>query len=197
MKNKFFILTFILSIFFNQNLYAFEKKAENFINETTNNAKKIILDQNLNKSDKKKNLEKLAQDAVDIEGLAKYTLGEERKRLNEKQLKEYVNIFKVFFTKNLTSKLTDYSDQKVQVTGSKKISDNYVLVNSKIISEKDKQEILVDWRVFLIDSKLVIRDLVVEGLSLARTQREEFASIIANKGFSGLIQNLKEYITKN
>ena len=80
MKNKFFILTFILSIFFNQNLYAFEKKAENFINETINNAKKIILDQNLNKSDKKKNLEKLAQDAVDIEGLAKYTLGEERKR---------------------------------------------------------------------------------------------------------------------
>jgi alkyl hydroperoxide reductase subunit AhpC len=99
--------------------------------------------------------------------------------------------------KNLSSKLTDYSDQKVQVTGSKKISDNYVLVNSKIISEKDKQEILVDWRVFLVDNKLVIRDLVVEGLSLARTQREEFASIVANKGFSGLIQNLKDYIAKN
>jgi len=197
MKNKFFILTLIFTLFFSQNLFAFEKKAENFINETTSNAKKIILDKNLNKADKKKQLEKLALDSVDVEGLAKYTLGEERKKLNETQLKEYVNTFKVFFTKNLSSKLTDYSDQKVQVTGSKKISDNYVLVNSKIISEKDKQEILVDWRVFLIDNKLVIRDLVVEGLSLARTQREEFASIVANKGFSGLIQNLKDYIAKN
>ena len=197
MKNKFFILTLIVSLFFSQNLFAFEKKAENFINTTTSNAKKIILDKNINKADKKKQLEKLTLDSVDVEGLAKYTLGEERKKLNETQLKEYVNTFKVFFTKNLSSKLTDYSDQKVQVIGSKKISDNYVLVNSKIISEKDKQEILVDWRVFLVDNKLVIRDLVVEGLSLARTQREEFASIVANKGFSGLIQNLKEYIAKN
>ena len=197
MKNKFFIFTIIVSLFFNQNLFAFEKKAENFISNTTSNAKKIILDNTLNKVDKKKQLEQLALNSVDVEGLAKYTLGEERKKINEKQLKEYVDIFTIFFTKNLSSKLTDYSDQEVQVTGSKKISDNYVLVNSKIISKKDKQEILVDWRVFLINNKLVIRDLVVEGLSLARTQREEFASIVANKGFAGLIQNLQEYINKN
>ena len=174
-----------------------KKKAENFISNTTSNAKKIILDSTLNKVDKKKQLEQLALYSVDVEGLAKYTLGEERKKISEKQLKEYVDTFAIFFTKNLSSKLTDYSDQEVQVTGSKKISDNYVLVNSKIISKKDKQEILVDWRVFLINNKLVIRDLVVEGLSLARTQREEFASIVANKGFAGLIQNLQEYINKN
>ena len=197
MKNKFFIFTIIVSLFFNQNLFAFEKKAENFISNTTSNAKKIILDSALNKVDKKKQLEQLALNSVDVEGLAKYTLGEERKKISEKQLKEYVDTFAIFFTKNLSSKLTDYSDQEVQVTGSKKISDNYVLVNSKIISKKDKQEILVDWRVFLINNKLVIRDLVVEGLSLARTQREEFASIVANKGFAGLIQNLQEYINKN
>jgi len=197
MKNKFFIFTIIVSLFFSQNLFAFEKKAENFISNTTSNAKKIILDNTLNKVDKKKQLEQLALNSVDVEGLAKYTLGEERKKISEKQLKEYVDIFTIFFTKNLSSKLTDYSDQEVQVTGSKKISDNYVLVNSKIISKKDKQEILVDWRVFLINNKLVIRDLVVEGLSLARTQREEFASIVANKGFAGLIQNLQEYINKN
>jgi len=197
MKNKFFIFTIIVSLFFNQNLFAFEKKAENFISNTTSNAKKIILDNTLNKVDKKKQLEQLALNSVDVEGLAKYTLGEERKKISEKQLKEYVDTFAIFFTKNLSSKLTDYSDQEVQVTGSKKISDNYVLVNSKIISKKDKQEILVDWRVFLINNKLVIRDLVVEGLSLARTQREEFASIVANKGFAGLIQNLQEYINKN
>ena len=99
--------------------------------------------------------------------------------------------------KNLSDKLKDYSDQEVKITGSKKISNNYVLVNSKIVSVKDKQEILVDWRVFLIDNKLVIRDLVVEGLSLARTQREEFASIISNKGFENLIKTLQEYISKN
>ena len=81
--------------------------------------------------------------------------------------------------------------------GSKKISDNYVLVNSKILSSKNKLEILVDWRVFLINEKLIIRDLVVEGLSLARTQREEFGSIIANKGFDALIQSQKDYIAKN
>ncbi len=85
----------------------------------------------------------------------------------------------------------------MKVVGSKKISENYVLVDSKIVSIKDKQEISVEWRVFLIDNKLIIRDLVVEGLSLARTQREEFSSIIANKGFAALIQSLKEYISKN
>ena len=106
-------------------------------------------------------------------------------------------VFEVFFSKNLSNKLKDYSDQEVKITGSKKISDNYVLVNSKIVSLKDKQEIAVDWRVFLVDGNLIIRDLVVEGLSLARTQREEFASIIANKKFEGLIQSLNEYITNN
>ena len=197
MKKKFFIFTFLISLFISQNLLAFEKKAEDFINNTTNTAKKIILNNNLNKVDKKKQLEQLALSSVDVEGLAKYTLGEERKKITENQLKEYVDTFAIFFKKNLSSKLIDYSDQETQIIGSKKISDNYVLVNSKIISKKDKQEILVDWRVFLINNKLVIRDLVVEGLSLARTQREEFASIVANKGFAGLIQNLQEYINKN
>ena len=130
-------------------------------------------------------------------GLAKYTLGQERKNLSDKQISEFVSTFKVFFSKNLSNKLKDYSDQEVKVTGSKKISDNYVLVNSKIVSLKDKQEIAVNWRVFLVDGNLIIRDLVVEGLSLARTQREEFASIIANKKFEGLIQSLNEYIANN
>ena len=188
---------FIISFIFSQSVFAFEKDAENFVVKTTSDAKNIILDKSLNKEVKKKKLEDLALKVVDTEGLAKYTLGEERKKITEKQLSEYINIFKIFFSKNLSSKLNDYSDQEVNVFGSKKISENYVLVSSKIISKKDKQEIIVDWRVFLVNNKLVIRDLVVEGLSLARTQREEFASIIANKGFAGLIQNLQEYISKN
>ena len=191
------VLSFVLILFCSNISFAFEKNAENFILETTQNAKKIILDKTISDKDKRKQLEKLALNAVDVAGLAKYTLGQERKNLSDKQISEFVSTFKVFFSKNLSNKLKDYSDQEVKITGSKKISDNYVLVNSKIVSLKDKQEIAVDWRVFLVDGNLIIRDLVVEGLSLARTQREEFASIIANKKFEGLIQSLNEYISNN
>ena len=191
------VLSLALIVFFSNSSLAFEKNAENFILETTQNAKKIILDKAISDKDKRKQLEKLALNTVDVAGLAKYTLGQERKNLSDKQISQFVSTFKVFFSKNFSNKLKDYSDQEVKITGSKKISDNYVLVNSKIVSLKDKQEIAVDWRVFLVDGNLIIRDLVVEGLSLARTQREEFASIIANKKFEGLIQSLNEYITNN
>ena len=190
-------LSLTLIVFFINTSLAFEKNAENFITETTQNAKKIILDKDIGDKDKRKLLEKLALNTVDVTGLAKYTLGQERKNLSDKQISQFVSTFKIFFSKNLSNKLKDYSDQEVKVTGSKKISDNYVLVNSKIVSLKDKQEIAVDWRVFLVDGNLIIRDLVVEGLSLARTQREEFASIIANKKFEGLIQSLDKYIANN
>ena len=193
------IITFLFLIITicSTSVFAFEKKAETFVLETTKNAKSIILDSSLNENQKRTKLEKLALDAVDVAGLARYTLGEEAKNLSDKQISEFVNTFKIFFSKNISNKLKDYSDQNVNVVGSKKISENYVLVDSKIVSTKDKQEISVEWRVFLIDNKLIIRDLVVEGLSLARTQREEFSSIIANKGFAALIQSLKEYISKN
>ena len=193
------IITFLFLIITicSTSVFAFEKKAETFVLETTKNAKSIILDSSLNENQKKTKLEKLALDAVDVAGLARYTLGEEAKNLSDKQISEFVSTFKIFFSKNISNKLKDYSDQNVKVVGSKKISENYVLVDSKIISTKDKQEISVEWRVFLIDNKLIIRDLIVEGLSLARTQREEFSSIIANKSFAALIQSLKEYISKN
>ena len=193
------IITFLFLIITicSTSVFAFEKKAETFVLETTKNAKSIILDSSLNENQKRTKLEKLALDAVDVAGLARYTLGEEAKNLSDKQISEFVSTFKIFFSKNISNKLKDYSDQNVKVVGSKKISENYVLVDSKIVSTKDKQEISVEWRVFLIDNKLIIRDLVVEGLSLARTQREEFSTIIANKGFAALIQSLKEYISKN
>jgi len=193
------VIIFFISILINlsSNAYSFEKNAESFILKTTSDAKKIILDININEKEKGKKLEELTLSSVDVVGLAKYTLGEEVKKLNNKQISLYIDTFKIFFSKNISNKLKDYSDQTVRILGSKKISDNYVLVNSKIISSKDKLEILVDWRVFLVDNKLIIRDLVVEGLSLARTQREEFASIIASKGFDSLIQSLKDYIAKN
>ena len=197
LMKKIITFLFLIITICSTSVFAFEKKAETFVLETTKNAKSIILDSSLNENQKRTKLEKLALDAVDVAGLARYTLGEEAKNLSDKQISEFVSTFKIFFSKNISNKLKDYSDQNVKVVGSKKISENYVLVDSKIVSIKDKQEISVEWRVFLIDNKLIIRDLVVEGLSLARTQREEFSSIIANKGFAALIQSLKEYISKN
>ena len=194
---KYFIFLFFILINFPSNSFSFEKEAENFILKTTQEAKKIILDSSIKEIEKKKKLEELALNYVDVEGLAKYALGEEIKKISNDQLLKYVSTFKIFFSKNISNKLKDYSDQNVKILGSKKISENYVLVNSKIISLKDKQEIIVDWRVFLINNKLIIRDLVVEGLSLARTQKEEFASIIANRRIEGLIENLENFISKN
>ena len=197
MLRKIFFLNifFIIAITFNS--YSFEKEAEQLVQSTTDNAKKIILDSNIKINDKKKKIEAIALDVVDVDGLGRFTLGSSRKDLSESQLKKYTQIFRVFFAKNISSRLQNYSDQNIKVTGSKRISDNYVLVNSKMVSKKDNQEIKIDWRVFNINNKLVIRDLVVEGLSLAKTQREEFGSILASKGFDGLMANLNEFISKN
>ena len=197
MLRKFFFLNILFFIILSSNSYSFETEAEQLIQSTTDNAKKIILDSNIKINDKKKKIESIALEVVDVDGLGRFTLGSSRKDLNEIQLKKYTEIFRVFFAKNISSRLQNYSDQNIKVTGSKKISDNYVLVNSKMISKKDNQEIKIDWRVFNINNKLVIRDLVVEGLSLAKTQREEFGSILASKGFDGLMANLKDFISKN
>ena len=197
MLRKIFFLNifFIIAITFSS--YSFEKEAEQLVQSTTDNAKKIILDSNIKINDKKKKIEAIALDVVDVDGLGRFTLGSSRKDLSETQLKKYTEIFRVFFAKNISSRLQNYSDQNIKVTGSKKISDNYVLVNSKMTSKKDNQEIKIDWRVFNINNKLVIRDLVVEGLSLAKTQREEFNSILTSKGFNGLIASLNDFISKN
>jgi len=177
--------------------FAFEKDAENLVQQTTENAKKIIKDSSIKLEDKKKQIEKIALDVVDVDGLGRFCLGTEKQNLKKDQLDLYTKTFRIFFSKNISSRLQNYSDQNIKVSGSKKISDNYVLVNSKMTSIKESREVAIDWRVFNVGGKLVIRDLVVEGLSLAKTQREEFASILANKGFDGLISNLNDFISKN
>lgn len=194
-KVSFFNVIFLISLI--SFSFAFEKEAESLVQSTTDNAKKIILDNSIKLEEKKQKIENIALDVVDVDGLGRFTLGSSRESLNEEQLKLYTETFRTFFAKNISSRLQNYSDQDIKVTGSKKISDNYVLVSSKMISKKDNQEILIDWRVFYVNNKLVIRDLVVEGLSLAKTQREEFGSILASKGFNGLIDNLNEFISKN
>lgn len=194
------ILSFLkLSIFIliSSSAFAFEEDAKSFVQSTTDEAKKIILDKSIQLEDKKKSIEKIAINFVDVDGLGKFTLGSERKNLNKEQLDKYTKTFRVFFAKNISSRLQNYSDQDIKVIGSKQISDNYVMVSSKMVSKKEGQEIAVDWRVFKVNEKLVVRDLVVEGLSLAKTQRQEFSSILASKGFDGLIKTLDEFISKN
>ena len=197
MFKNIFILKILVLFFFISKVNAFESNAEQLIQSTTENAKAIILDNNIKIEEKKKKIEQIALKVVDVDGLSRFTLGSSKKDLNNEQLKIYTKTFRIFFAKNISSRLQNYSDQNIKVIGSKKINDNYVLVKSKMISKKDNQEIKIDWRVFKIKDKLVIRDLVVEGLSLAKTQREEFRSILISKGFDGLIASLNDFISKN
>ncbi len=197
MFKKFLFIKIILFCFVTSNLYSFEKDAEQLVQSTTDDAKEIILNKQIKNSEKKIKIEKIALKVVDVDGLSRFSLGSHRKNLSEKQLKEYTRVFRLFFAKNISSRLKNYSDQNIKVVGSKKINENYVMVKSKMTSKIDMQEIKIDWRVFKIKEKLVIRDLVIEGLSLAKTQREEFNSIFLSKGFEGLMSSLNDFISKN
>ena len=197
MFKKIFVLKILVLFFLISKVNAFENNAEQLIQSTTEDAKAIILNNNIKIEEKKKKIEQIALRVVDVDGLSRFTLGSSKKDLTNDQLKIYTKTFRIFFAKNISSRLQDYSDQDIKVIGSKKISENYVLVKTKMISKKDKQEIKIDWRVFKLKDKLVIRDLVIEGLSLAKTQREEFNSIITSKGFDGLITSLNDFISKN
>ena len=197
MLKQFLFIKVIIFCFVTSNLYSFEKDAEQLVQSTTDNAKEIILNKQIKNSEKKDRIEKIALDVVDVDGLSRFSLGSHRKNLNKGQLEEYTKVFRLFFAKNISSRLQNYSDQNIVVIGSKKINENYVMVKSKMTSKVDKQEIKINWRVFKIKEKLVIRDLVVEGLSLAKTQREEFNSIFLSKGFEGLMASLNDFISKN
>ena len=197
MFKKFLFIKIILFCFVTSDIYSFEKDAEQLVQSTTDDAKEIILNKQIKNSEKKIKIEKIALKVVDVDGLSRFSLGSHRKNLSEKQLKEYTRVFRLFFAKNISSRLQNYSDQNIKVVGSKKINENYVMVKSKMTSKIDMQEIKIDWRVFKIKEKLVIRDLVIEGLSLAKTQREEFNSIFLSKGFEGLMASLNDFISKN
>ena len=197
MFKHFLFIKIIIFCFVTSNLYSFEKDAEQLVQSTTDDAKEIILNKQIKNSEKKIKIEKIALKVVDVDGLSRFSLGSHRKNLSEKQLKEYTRVFRLFFAKNISSRLQNYSDQNIKVVGSKKINENYVMVKSKMTSKIDMQEIKIDWRVFKIKEKLVIRDLVIEGLSLAKTQREEFNSIFLSKGFEGLMSSLNDFISKN
>ena len=197
MKKNFFIIIFLI-FSFNQNSYGYSSDPKQFIAEIVDEAKKILVDSNT-KEFKTKKLSEMALKTVDITGVAYYSLCKYRKQLNEEQLKEYLALFEKYFLKSFTSRLTDYSDPKIEVISTEVLNPKYTIVRSVLLATDKKPEVKIDWRVFTKNpDKPLIRDLIIEGLSLARTQKEEFASVIeSNNGdVTKLFDTLKEFVAK-
>ena len=187
----------LLSFIFQSSLVSYSANPKDFVNELVNEAISKLSDKSLNKDQKKKFIEKVALENVDISALGLYTLGELRKSSENSDISNYQKSFEKYFLKNLTSRLTDYSSSKFEVIGEDKKSPNYTIVNSKVIPADGGPEIKIDWRVYTKNpDKPLIRDLIVEGLSLARTQKEEFSSILSsnNNDIKIPISKLEEFV---
>ena len=198
MKRLFFLIVLLFLV--PNNLYpvSYNSDPKIFITELVEDAIKTLSDDSLSIRDKNQMIEKIATENVDIKALGMYTLGDLRKTLDAKTLEEYQDLFEKYFLKSLTSRLSDYSSQKFEVTGADQKSEKYTIVNSRISESSTQPEIKVDWRVYTKDPlKPLIRDLIVEGLSLARTQREEFASILNsnNNDIKVLFSKLENFIS--
>ena len=196
MKKIVFIF-FIFLVLNNDKLLAYSSEPKSSVSEMVTEAINVLSDKSL--SDEKKNdvIALIAKENVDIKALGYYTLGSIRKSLDKSILEQYNNLFEKYFLKSLTSRLSEYSDQKFEVTGAEQKSANYTIVFSKVTGETKSPEIKVNWRVYTKNpNKPLIRDLIVEGLSLAKTQKEEFASILNsnNNDVAKLLDRLKEFI---
>ena len=197
MKKKFFI--FIILFFgLAHKSFAYSSDPKQFITEIVDEAKKVLVASN-SKEFKTKKLSDLALKTVDIKGVAYYSIGKYRKSLNENQLNEYLLLFENYFLKSFTSRLTDYSDPKINVIGTEVLNAKYTIVKSVLLATDKKPEVKIEWRVYTKNpDKPLIRDLIIEGLSLARTQKEEFASVIeSNNGdVTKLFDTLKKFVAK-
>ena len=200
MKKNFFIIVYL--IFFSfispNKSYSYSSDPKQFIKEIVDEAKKVLVDSNT-KEFKTKKLSEMALKTVDIKGVAYYSLGNYRKGLNDEQLKEYLMLFEKYFLKSFTSRLTDYSDPKIEVKSTEVLNAKYTIVRSLLLATDKKPEVNIEWRVYTKNpDKPLIRDLIIEGLSLARTQKEEFASVIeANNGdVTKLFATLKEFVER-
>ena len=193
------IILFISSIIIlnTSSLYGYSNNPEEFVKELVSEAISKLSDKNLTKQEKVNFIKKVALENVDIKALSLYTLGEIRKSTEKDDLVKYQSMFEKYFLKSLTSRLTDYSSSRFDITGSNKKSTNYTIVNSKVSPEDGSPEIKIDWRIYTKNpDQPLIRDLIVEGLSLARTQKEEFASILSssNNDINILIQKLNDFV---
>ncbi len=194
MKIKNLIL-FVFFLIFSFSHLTFSKEPGKFIEEITSEASSV-LDSKDSKEDKILKLKKIAENSVDIIGIGLYSLGKHRKTINSDQKKTYNKLFREYFLKSFSNRLVDYSDPKIEIQSEEKISDKYTIVRSLLVATDKRPEVKLDWRVYTKDpNNPLIRDLVIEGLSLARTQKEEFNSIIVsnNNNLDALFNNLREF----
>ena len=195
-KNIFITIFYIFAL--TQSAFSYSSDPKEFIAEIVDETKKILIASN-SKEFKTQKLSELALKTVDIKGVAYYSLGKYKKKLNEEQMERFLNLFEKYFLKSFTSRLTDYSDPKINVIGTEVLNEKYTIVKSLLLATSKRPEVNIEWRVYTKDSnKPLIRDLIIEGLSLARTQKEEFSSVIeANNGdINKLFLSLKEFIAK-
>ena len=198
MKKAIFAIVFTFFTFTETFAVKYNSDPKIFIEELVNDAIKTLSDKSINKQDKAKIIEKIALENVDIYALGLYTLGDIRKSLDKSVLDKYNKLFESYFLKSLTSRLTEYSQSKFEIIGADQKNAKYTIVNSKITENTNQLEIKIDWRVYTKDPlKPLIRDLIVEGLSLAKTQKEEFSSILNsnNSNIDILFSKLEEFIS--
>ena len=195
---KIFTFVVLTLIFFNFNNNAFSIEADVFVQSTVNRAAKT-LGGGLSKEERVEKLKKIAKDTVDITGIGFYSLGKHRKNLSKEQLENYKIVFEAYFLKSFSSRLAEYSNPEIEVNSKNIINANYTIVSSTLVATDSRPEVKIEWRVYTKDpDNLLIRDLIIEGLSLARTQKEEFSSIInSNDGkIEALLKNLSDFSAK-
>ena len=191
-------ILFVIFIYFFSLNHSFSVEPDIFVQSTVNRASKI-LSENLSKEEKIKELKKIAIETVDIKGIGFYTLGSVRKNLNDEQKKKYSDLFEKYFLKSFSSRLAEYTNPEIDVFGKEVLSDNYTIVNSLLKGTSERPEVKIDWRIYTKSKENpLIRDLIIEGLSLARTQKEEFSSILdSNDGnINALFDTLENFADK-
>jgi phospholipid transport system substrate-binding protein len=195
MFKKLFSIIFVSALLLS-NVLALE--ADIFVQSTVDKASNLLSD-NISKEEKIEKLKLIAKDTVDIEGIGFYTLGAVRKNLNDVQKKEYAKKFEEYFLKSFSSRLAEYTNPEIDVFGKEVINENYTIVKSKLKATNERPEIKIDWRIYTKNpDQPLIRDLIIEGLSLARTQKEEFASVLSsnNGEIEALFKTLEEFSNK-
>ncbi len=193
MKTKKIIIILFFLSFLNGQVYSMEPDV--FVQSTVNRASQI-LSKNITKKQKINELKIVAKETVDIKGVGFYSIGSVRKRLNEEQMQKYSELFEAYFLKSFSSRLSEYTNPKIEVQTKEVLNKNYTIVNSILVGTSERPEVKIDWRVYTKNpDNPLIRDLIIEGLSLARTQKEEFASILnSNDGdINSLFRALEKF----
>ena len=193
MIQKKFLVSFVL--FFSITFNSFSIEPDIFVQSTVNRASKL-LGEDISKEEKIEKLKTIAKETVDIRGIGFYTLGKKRKSLNENEKKRYTELFEEYFLKSFSSRLAEYTNPEIDVRNKDKLNENYTIVNSILKATDERPEIKIDWRIYTKNpDNPLIRDLIIEGLSLARTQKEEFASVLNsnNDDIEALFKVLKEF----